>query len=150
VDLRAGTVRQARLEAGLTMAALGGDELTRQAVHLIEAGRARPSVPVLELIAERTGKPLSYFLVEGVPGEPFLGHPRLRDLQWLCLDRNYKEAVKLGNQLLERRLPRRSDAEARYYVGQALVQLGRPDEALPYLETARAHFEKLGDPWLAV
>ncbi len=132
------------------MAALGGDELTRQAVHLIETGRARPSVPVLELIAERTGKPLSYFLVEGVPGEPVLGHPRLRDLQWLCLDRNYKDAVTLGNQLLERRLPRRSDAEARYYVGQALVQLGRPDEALTHLETAKAHFEKLGDPWLAV
>lgn len=134
----------------MTLAALAGEELTRQAIHLIETGRARPSLPVLELIAERTGKPLNHFLLEGVPGQPVLDHPRLRDLQWLCLDRRYADAVKLGTQLLERRLPRRSDAEARYYVGQSMVQLGRADEAVGYLEAALSQFDKLGDPWLAV
>lgn len=34
-------------------------------IHFIEHGRARPSERVLKLIAERTGKPVSYFIVSG-------------------------------------------------------------------------------------
>ena len=34
-------------------------------IHFIEHGRARPSQRVLELIAERTGRPVSYFTVSG-------------------------------------------------------------------------------------
>lgn len=37
-------------------------------IHFIEHGRARPSERVLALIAERTGKPVSYFTVS--PPEP--------------------------------------------------------------------------------
>ena len=35
------------------------------------------------------------------------------------------------------------------YVGQALVRLNRPDEALPHLRRARALFDASDDPWLA-
>lgn len=31
-------------------------------MHQVEHGQARPSTPVLKLIAQRTGKPLKYFM----------------------------------------------------------------------------------------
>src|SRR5260370_28887798 len=55
-------VRRARLEAGLTMAELAGSDLTRQAVSLIETGKARPSMRTLEIFASRTGSPVDSFL----------------------------------------------------------------------------------------
>lgn len=55
-------VRQARVVAGLTLAQLAGKEVSRTFIHQVERGLARPSPPVLRLIARRTGKPLSYFL----------------------------------------------------------------------------------------
>ena len=57
-------VRLARLEAGLSLSAVAGDEISRTFVHQIERGVSRPSLDVLKLIARRTGKPLDYF----VPG----------------------------------------------------------------------------------
>src|SRR5438132_7923727 len=64
VDIKPGTVRQARAEAGLSLAEVAAGELTRAAIHLIETGRSRPSMPTLQLIASRTGKSLAYFLAE--------------------------------------------------------------------------------------
>jgi transcriptional regulator with XRE-family HTH domain len=55
-------VRQARVIAGLTLAQLAGKEVSRTFIHQVEHGLARPSPPVLRLIARRTGKPLSYFV----------------------------------------------------------------------------------------
>src|SRR5438445_8041588 len=83
VDVKPGSVRQARTESGLSLAQVANGELTRAAIHLIETGRSRPSMPTLQLIASRTGKPLSYFLA-GKPAN--LGHqpaavdPRLTEL----------------------------------------------------------------------
>src|SRR5437660_11332730 len=69
VDLRVGSVRQARQEAGLSRARLAEPELTRGAIYLIETGRSRPSMPTLQLIAARTGRPLSYFLASPLASE---------------------------------------------------------------------------------
>ena len=55
-------VRQARIAAGLSLAQLAGDQVSRTFIHLVERGRSRPSKAVLELIARRTGKPIGYFL----------------------------------------------------------------------------------------
>lgn len=55
-------VRQARLAAGLSLAQLAGDDVSRTFIYLVEQGRSRPSQGVLELIARRTGKPVRYFL----------------------------------------------------------------------------------------
>ena len=55
-------VREARLEAGLSLAQVAGDEVSRTFIHFVEQGRSRPSQGVLALIARRTGKPVSYFV----------------------------------------------------------------------------------------
>lgn len=57
-------IRQTRLEAGLSQRALCGEKITRNMLSLIEHGAAKPSVATLRYLAERLGKPLSYFLGE--------------------------------------------------------------------------------------
>jgi len=57
-------VREARREAGLSLAQLAGSDVSRTFIHFVEQGRSRPSQPVLALIARRTGKPISYFLAQ--------------------------------------------------------------------------------------
>ena len=61
-------VREARIEAGLSLAQVAGDDVSRTFIHFVEQGRSRPSQSVLALIARRTGKPVSYF-IEGTPQE---------------------------------------------------------------------------------
>jgi transcriptional regulator with XRE-family HTH domain len=54
-------VRQARVDRGLSLADLAGAEVSRAFIHQLEQGLARPSLEVLELIAQRTGRPIGYF-----------------------------------------------------------------------------------------
>lgn len=62
VDIRAGSVREARARAGLSLAKVAGNELTSMAIHHLESGRRRPSLATLVLVATRTKQPLSFFL----------------------------------------------------------------------------------------
>src|SRR5258707_10768303 len=64
INLRPGSVKQARAEAGLSLAQLGKGHVTAPAIYLVETGRTRPSLPTLEHIARRTGKPVEFFLAE--------------------------------------------------------------------------------------
>ena len=59
-----GKLRQARLESGLSQRQLCGDVITRNMLSLIENGSARPSMDTLAYLADRLGKPISYFLEE--------------------------------------------------------------------------------------
>lgn len=70
-----GRVREARTERGLSLADLAGTEVSRAFIHQVEQGLARPSVPILEMIARRTGKPVDFF----IPGTNALASP-LSDL----------------------------------------------------------------------
>ncbi len=57
-------VREARLKAGLSLAELAGDDVSRTFIHFVERGKSRPSRRVLALIAHRTRKPISFFMAE--------------------------------------------------------------------------------------
>lgn len=61
IDVFPDRVRAARREAGLSLAQLGAGAVTPVAIHLIEAGKSRPSARTLMHIANRTGRPLGYF-----------------------------------------------------------------------------------------
>ena len=61
-------VREARREAGLSLAQLAKADVSRTFIHFVEKGKARPSKQVLVLIARRTGKPISYFLAQPPTG----------------------------------------------------------------------------------
>lgn len=70
VQVNPSRVHEARIEAGLSLAQVAGDDVSRTFIHFVEQGRSRPSQTVLALIARRTGKPISYFL----DGSPQEGH----------------------------------------------------------------------------
>ena len=57
-------LRQARLEAGLSQRALCGEEITRNMLSRIENNAAQPSMRTLQYLADRLGKPVSFFLEE--------------------------------------------------------------------------------------
>ena len=56
-----GRVREARTERGLSLADLAGTEVSRAFIHQLEQGLAKPSVQILEMIANRTGKSIDFF-----------------------------------------------------------------------------------------
>lgn len=68
--LIAARIRRARRQAGMTLDGLG-EIVGTSRHHLIrlERGDHRPRLDMLTRIAEATGKPLDYFLLE-VAGEP--------------------------------------------------------------------------------
>jgi tetratricopeptide (TPR) repeat protein len=136
------------------MSQLAGSDFTRQTVFLIEAGRARPSMRTLEIIAGRTGKAVQYFQRgpggNSASGDRGPGDARVEELQALCLQLQFDTAIALGFPLLERPMAPKLEALVRLYVGQALVRSTRPDEGLEHLRRAQALLEHDPDPWLTV
>ena len=57
-------IKQARIAAGLSQKQLCGQQITRNMLSQIENGSARPSMKTLGYLAERLGRPISYFLEE--------------------------------------------------------------------------------------
>lgn len=55
---------QARQEAGLSQRQVCGDVITRNMLSQLEHGTARPSMQTLQYLAEKLGKPMSFFLEE--------------------------------------------------------------------------------------
>ncbi len=55
-------IRAARRERGLSQSTLAGEELTKGFISQVESGLVRPSLRSLQILANRLGKPLDYFL----------------------------------------------------------------------------------------
>src|ERR1700680_3548807 len=62
IEIKPGTVKQARADAGLSLAQVAAGQISRTAIYFVETGKAKPSMETLKLIADRTGRPLDYFL----------------------------------------------------------------------------------------
>lgn len=62
-------IRLSRMEAGLSQRELAGGEITRNMLSSLEHDAANPSVATLRYLAQRLGKPVSYFLGEDGPPE---------------------------------------------------------------------------------
>src|SRR2546430_5457035 len=62
VEIRPGSAKQARLESGLSLGQVARNDISRTAIYFVETGKAKPSIETLRLIAERTNKPLDFFL----------------------------------------------------------------------------------------
>jgi len=152
VDIRPGAVKQARSESGLSLAEIAGSRVTRAAIHLIETGRSRPSMPVLEMIAERTGRPVSWFLAPGgrKSAADLEFEARVSDLEQLASVQDYEGVRTLATELLTQAMGETFEARVRYFLGRALVRLYQADEAMPHLVRARAIFEALDDNWMVV
>jgi len=152
IPVRQGAVRQARLEANLTLADMAGDAVSRSAIHLVETGRTRPSMETLEQIARKTSKPIEFFLLEGQQANArrTVEAEYIRELESLTVVRDFKAVIQRGMSLLSDGLDQGQAAQINFYLGQAYCQLVRPREALQYLPAARKWFEQTGDEWMAI
>lgn len=144
VDLRAGAVKQARKESGLSLAQVGKGMVTAPAIYLIETGRTRPSLPTLEHIALRTGKSVEFFLADqsGTTDETKTG---LLELEAAIAEGRHTDAIALGEQLLKLGSSAHRLGQIRFMLAQAHLQLGKPEPAVILLREAHAHFESVGD-----
>ncbi|HEY7199391.1 MAG TPA: helix-turn-helix transcriptional regulator [Candidatus Dormibacteraeota bacterium] len=148
IAIRPEAVRQARIEKGLSLAEVAGREITRAAVHLVEAGKMRPSMRTLQLIAQRTGRPVSFFIA-GAEGSA--EHRAARDeLSHLVDTGAFHEAIAHGTHLLLEELEPGIEADVRFSVGRAHVRLIESERALTHLARARELYARLGDAWMAV
>jgi len=144
VDLRAGAVKQARKESGLSLAQVGKGCVTAPAIYLIETGRTRPSLPTLEHIALRTGKPVEFFLADQ-SGNADQTKTGLIELEAMVAEGRFAEAIALGARLLDLGSSAHRLGQLRYLLAQAHLQLGKPDMAVSLLREAHAHFESVDD-----
>jgi tetratricopeptide (TPR) repeat protein len=144
VTIKPGSVKQARTEAGLSLAQVGKGRVTAPAIYLIETGRTRPSLPTLEHIAHRTGKPVEFFLADP-GGTADDTQAAVADLEALFGDGQYAQAIELGESLLDLGTAAHRLGRIRYFLAMAYLQVGQGGRAEDLLAQARAHFEAIND-----
>jgi tetratricopeptide (TPR) repeat protein len=137
-------LRQARVNAGLSLAQVAGTDLTRQAVHLIESGKVRPTMRSLRIIAQRLGVAESSLLA---PPEPKSDEEAVTELRRLCQRYEFSLATDHARALIARGGSPERIAFAHHYAGWALYALAKPAEALTHTRAARDRFTALRNPW---
>jgi tetratricopeptide (TPR) repeat protein len=142
VDVKAEVLRHARRRAGLSLAQVAGSELTRQAVHLIETGKVRPSMNSLRVITSRLAVPMHSVLVEADAAirqdEP------VEELEALVREQYYDRALERGAEILQSALSPSVVASVHHYLGHALYRLGHPWKAMDRLTLALDLFNSGG------
>ena len=149
--VRPGSIKRARREAGLSLAQVASGEVSRTAVYLAETGKTRPTLPTIQLIAARTGKPLEYFLeAVDAPDVPAGVRPDLDKLRELAAAEKFAELRVAAEDAKSKAVGVLDRAWCRFYVAQAQIRLTDPHPALLELEEARAAFQAAGDQWMVV
>lgn len=119
-------------------------DLTRQAVHLIETGKVRPSMRSLRILAHRLRVPVASLLAPSESRGPF-DQDSIVELDRLCRGHQYDQVLARGREVVEWSRQPELVASAHHYMGDALCRLDRPQEALEHLRHARELFEALDD-----
>src|SRR5207302_796590 len=144
VEIRPGSVKEARQQAGLSLGQIAREDISRTAIYFVETGKAKPSIETLRLIAERTGRPLDFFLAQPSTLEP-RSSPRTLELELLLATNDPEAAVASGRELLAAERDADVIARAKHLVAYALLRLAQPIEARRLAVEARDYFEKIGD-----
>ncbi len=135
-------IRRIRVQQGLSLAKVVGDDVSRAFLNQVEMGKARPSIRVLRILAERLGTEVEYLLQGQVAG----------------IEREL--SLEKGRVLLARGEPKRAllalrpavasydwplGTDARLAQAEAYVALGRQDEAKAILDRERNLIELHND-----
>jgi tetratricopeptide (TPR) repeat protein/DNA-binding XRE family transcriptional regulator len=144
VEVKPGTVKQARMEAGLSLGQVARGDISRTAIYFVETGKAKPSIETLKLIAERTGRPLDYFLVSPMAIErpPSVA---LMEIERLIASGDNLEAAALGESALGQGLDTDTAARIKFHMSMAYLRLAQPVVGRRFAFAARNHFEQTGD-----
>ncbi|HKX09560.1 MAG TPA: tetratricopeptide repeat protein, partial [Stellaceae bacterium] len=136
------SVKQARREAGLSLGDVARGDISRTAIYFIETGKAKPSRETLELIAERTGRPLEFFL-EGVSESH--NAVRIAEVERLLVSGHNAGAVAAGTAALNRHPEPETEARLKLLVSMAHLRLAQPVVGRRLAVEARSYFERVGD-----
>lgn len=148
VEIRPGTVKQARLDAGLSLGQVARGDLSRTAIYFVETGKAKPSMETLRLIADRTGRPLDYFLAQAASAP--LAPEDLSELDRLMSVGDNVGAAARAEHLLGQSLDDESEARVKLVAALAYLRLAQPEPGRGYAVAARTYFERSGDRLAAV
>jgi transcriptional regulator with XRE-family HTH domain len=135
-------IKRIRQDRGMSLKSVVGDDFSRAFLNQVELGKARPSIRVLRIIAERLGTEVEYLLGGREAGI-------VREL-----------ALEKGRVLLLQGDPRRAllalrpaidtydwplGSDARVAQAHALIALGRKDEAAAIIARERSTIELHND-----
>jgi tetratricopeptide (TPR) repeat protein len=135
-------IRHARQERSLSLAQLGGTELTRGFISAVETGRSSISLKALSYIADRLDLPMTYFLDGQEDSRTLLPELQLDDAEERLRTQRPAEALEI---LLAVTAPDTLRSRQLWLHGWALHDLGRAREAIPRLQEALARAESEGD-----
>jgi tetratricopeptide (TPR) repeat protein/DNA-binding XRE family transcriptional regulator len=144
VEVKPGTVKQARLEAGLSLGQVARGDISRTAIYFVETGKAKPSLETLKLISDRTGKPLDYFLVSPIR-EDRAASFAVTEIERLLVTGDNLGAASAGETALGQQLDPDSAARIKFYMSMAYLRMAQPLVARRLASSARAYFDQIGD-----
>jgi len=144
IEIKPGSVKQARSDAGLSLAQVAGGEISRTAIYFVETGKAKPSMETLKLIAERTGRPLDYFLSRPSSMEPRSTAGTV-EIEQLITVGDFSGALSSGDALLGAERDPDTRAQIKFLMATAHLRLAQWVQARRLASTARSHFESSGD-----
>jgi tetratricopeptide (TPR) repeat protein len=132
------------MEAGLSLGQVAGDAISRTAIYFVETGKAKPSMETLKLIADRTGRPLDFFLARPSTLEP-RSTAGTAELERLIATGDLNEALTVGNALLAEHHDPDLLARIKYLTSTAHLRLAQPVPGRRLAASARTYFEQVGD-----
>src|SRR5690242_18537650 len=144
VEIRPGSVKQARQQAGLSLGQVAREDISRTAIYFVETGKARPSMETLQLIADRTGHPLDFFLAAS--GEGYF-HPeaKIAELERLMSTGDNAGVAAVSEAALAQKSDPETQARIRLIASLAYLRLAQPVVGRRLAVAARAYFEKAED-----
>ena len=132
------------MEAGLSLGQVARGDISRTAIYFVETGKAKPSLETLKLIAERTGRPLDYFLVSPIL-EDRPSSVALIEIERLLASGENVGAAALGETALGQNLDADTAARIKWHMSMAYLRLAQPLVARRLASAARAYFDQVGD-----
>lgn len=135
-------IRRIRTQRGLSLAKVVRNDFSRAFLNQVEMGKARPSIRVLRVIAERLGTEVEYLLEGQQAGlERELALEKGRVL--LAQGEPHRALLALRPALESYDWPLGSDA--RVCQAEALIGMGRREQAIPILANERSEIELHND-----
>jgi tetratricopeptide (TPR) repeat protein len=147
-----GKIKRLREQLGLSQQQVAGKEFTRAFISLVEHDRCKPSLVSLQLIAERLGKPIDYFL-EGEDTAIQSAESLIKSARQ-SLDQGENEMALTQTREAIRMSQRTErldiESEAQLLRGRCLRRAGEDLAAMEAFETAADGFKVLGSrTWMA-
>jgi len=118
--------------------------VSRTAIYFVETGKSKPSMETLKLIAERTGRPLDFFLSRPSTMEARSSTGTV-EVERLLATNNLTDTLALGQAKLETERDPEIIARLKHLLATAHLRLAQPVEGRRLAAAARAHFEQSGD-----